>query len=142
MAGDIAELYAAPAEEAGGKLVLQDTSQGRATVTGDRGLLGQVLSNLIENAIRHAGPTPQITIEIAREADSVVLRVRDHGPGIPEPERAQVLRRLYRLERSRTTPGNGLGLALVHAVAGLHEAELDLGDNHPGLVVTLRFRPA
>jgi signal transduction histidine kinase len=142
LAGDIAELYAAPAEEAGGKLVLQDTSQGRATVTGDRGLLGQVLSNLIENAIRHAGPAPQITIEIAREANSVVLRVRDHGPGIPEPERAQVLRRLYRLERSRTTPGNGLGLALVHAVAGLHEAELDLGDNHPGLVVTLRFRPA
>lgn len=142
LAGDIAELYAASAEEAGGQLVLRDSAQGQARVLGDRGLLGQILSNLIENAIRHGGPAPRIMVEIAREPAAVVLRVCDHGPGIPKAERAQVLRRLYRLERSRTTPGNGLGLALVHAVAGLHEAELSLADNHPGLIVELRFRAA
>jgi signal transduction histidine kinase len=142
LAANITELYAASADEAGGALVLQDSAQGKAHVIGDRGLLGQLLSNLIENAIRHGGPAPQISVEILRAPDAVVLRVRDHGAGIPEAERAQVLRRLYRLERSRSTPGNGLGLALVQAVAGLHEADLSLANNHPGLIVELRFRPA
>ncbi|MBC7147516.1 MAG: HAMP domain-containing histidine kinase [Thioclava marina] len=141
LASDITELYEASAEEAGGTLTLS-RPEGACTVQGDRGLLGQMLSNLIENAIRHAGPAPQIRVELARREGRVDLVVRDHGPGIPEAERAKVLRRLYRLERSRTTPGNGLGLALVQAVAGLHEAELTLGDNHPGLSVTLSFPAA
>jgi signal transduction histidine kinase len=67
------------------------------------------------------------------------LCVTDSGPGIPEAERDKVLRRLYRLERSRTTPGNGLGLALVAAIAESHGATLELADADPGLSVTLRF---
>ncbi|MFC6758954.1 ATP-binding protein [Sulfitobacter porphyrae] len=63
----------------------------------------------------------------------------DTGPGIPVKERDKVLDRLYRLDRSRNTPGNGLGLSLVAAVAALHGAELVLGDNEPGLKVDLRF---
>ena len=111
--------------------MLRDTAQGRATVLGDRSLLGQLLSNLIENAIRHAGPAPQITVEVARQPGLVILRVRDRGPGIPEEEHAQVLRRLYRLERSRTTPGNGLGLALVQAVAGFARRRAVFGRQPP-----------
>ena len=70
-----------------------------------------------------------------------MLTVSDNGPGIPEPEREKVLRRFYRLEKSRTTPGNGLGLAVVKAVADLHHASIELGDNKPGLRVVLRFPP-
>lgn len=138
LAADITELYEASAEEAGGSLTLQ-RPDAPLIVQGDRGLLGQMLSNLIENAIRHGGPAPKIAVSLSRERGAVTLSVADRGPGIPEAEREKVLRRLYRLERSRTTPGNGLGLALVHAVAGLHEAELELSDNNPGLIVSLRF---
>ncbi|TMV94731.1 HAMP domain-containing histidine kinase [Thioclava sp. BHET1] len=139
LAGDITELYAASAEEAGGQIALAKRPSGSVMVLGDRSLLGQMLSNLIENAIRHAGDAPQITVEVVARDELVELRVRDRGPGIPEAERGQVLQRLYRLEHSRTTPGNGLGLALVDAVAGLHDAQLTLSDNAPGLVVTLGF---
>lgn len=139
LATDITELYEVAAEEAGGALRLLRPEGAALRVQGDRGLLGQMLSNLIENAIRHGGPEPDITVELVCEDDRVRLSVRDRGPGVPEAERQHVLRRLYRLERSRTTPGNGLGLALVQAVAGLHDAELALGDNHPGLVVTVDF---
>jgi signal transduction histidine kinase len=68
-----------------------------------------------------------------------VLSVADNGPGIPAGERDKVLRRLYRLERSRTSPGHGLGLSLVSAIARLHGADLTLADNAPGLVVRLTF---
>ena len=71
-----------------------------------------------------------------------MLRVADNGPGIPENERQAVLRRFYRLERSRTTPGSGLGLSLVAAIAELHRAELSLEDNHPGLSVVVQFHTA
>jgi signal transduction histidine kinase len=71
--------------------------------------------------------------------DSFVMKVSDNGPGIPLQEREKVLQRLYRLDRSRSTPGYGLGLSLVEAVAALHGAVLSLGDNTPGLSVTLRF---
>ncbi|MEM6304133.1 MAG: sensor histidine kinase, partial [Pseudomonadota bacterium] len=75
----------------------------------------------------------------APRAGALELSVADNGPGIPEEERDRVRQRLYRLDRSRHTPGNGLGLSLVDAVAGLHGAELTLSDNAPGLRVTLRF---
>lgn len=70
---------------------------------------------------------------------SEALSVTDSGPGIPEAERGLVTRRLYRLETSRTTPGNGLGLALVTAIAQAHRAVLDLSDNRPGLRASLQF---
>ena len=78
---------------------------------------------------------------LAQEAGTVRLEVRDSGPGIPEEKRDKVLRRLYRLDRSRTTPGKGLGLALVSVITKLHEAKLTLGDARPGLSVALDFPP-
>ena len=73
------------------------------------------------------------------KATGVRLTVRDHGPGIPSGERKHVLQRFYRLERSRSTPGNGLGLSLVQAVAQLHFAALALLEATPGLAVELKF---
>ncbi|MFD2854507.1 sensor histidine kinase [Seohaeicola zhoushanensis] len=112
------------------------------TVEGNRSLLGQAMSNLLENALRHTPEGSEITLRVAREGEAVLLEVADTGHGIPEAEREKVLRRLYRLERSRTTPGHGLGLSLVAAIAGFHGAELSLADNAPGLRVSLRFRAA
>ena len=79
----------------------------------------------------------EILIEARREGDKVLLRVTDHGPGIPEGDRKHAVERFVRLEASRTLPGSGLGLSLASAVATLHGGELRLGDSHPGLVATL-----
>lgn len=136
----IAEVFADVAEDEGKSL---STSIGHeADVMGDRELLMQLLSNLVENAIRHTPDGATITIGVAKNAGEPIVWVADNGPGIPVAERDKVLRRLYRLEQSRTSPGSGLGLSLVKAIADLHGATLDLDDNHPGLKVTLRFRPA
>lgn len=135
----IAELYAPAAEDRGDRLAL-DLPKGPVNVTGDEGLIGQALANLIENALAHT--PPGTAIEVAVEADGPVLTVRDSGPGIPAEERGRATQRLYRLERSRTTPGNGLGLSLVAAIATLHGARLSFGDGNPGLVVRLAFSGA
>ncbi len=108
-------------------------------LSGDRALLGQMVSNLIENALRHTPRGSHITLSLAHKAGQTRLVVADDGPGIPEQERVKVLQRLYRLDRSRNTPGNGLGLSLVAAVAGLHRADLTLDDNAPGLRVEVAF---
>lgn len=108
-------------------------------VEGDRELLTQMLANLAENAIRHAGDGARIEIALSGEPAGPVLAVADDGPGIPEAERANVLKRFYRLESSRTTPGSGLGLSLVAAIVDLHGATIALQDNRPGLRVVVRF---
>ena len=138
--GDLAEAYA-PVAEAEGRLLGLDAGAG-AVVRGDRELLVQALVNLIENAIRHTHAGAHIRLGVAREAGTVRLVVADDGPGIPETERDNVLQPFKRLDRSRHTPGNGLGLALVRAVAELHGARLTLSDNHPGLRVELHFAGA
>lgn len=130
---DIFDLYEPSAQETGHRLDLDIVEP--AVVRGDRRLLGQALVNLVENALRHSPPGP-VTIG----ADSTGFWVADHGPGIPAEKRQAVVRRLYRLDRSRNTPGNGLGLSLVSAIAQRHGATLDLADNTPGLRATLRFR--
>lgn len=134
----MADLYGPDAEEAGRSLTL-DLSRTPLTVSGERSLLGQALANLVENALRHTPYGTDITVRTARQNGRPVIEVADRGPGIPEGERDKVLRRLYRLERSRTTPGHGLGLSLVAATARLHGAELALLDNAPGLKVRLAF---
>lgn len=141
LARGMEELYAPAAEDAGRSMKL-DLPAGAVTVPGNRTLLGQALSNLIENALRHTPEGSPITVRVSATADAALLEVADSGPGIPEAERGKVLRRLYRLERSRTTPGHGLGLSLVAAIAGYHGADLTLADNAPGLKVTLHFRSA
>lgn len=132
----IVDVFEPTAEESGHSLVLMREEPAR--VTGERQLLGQVTANLIENALRHTPPGSRIEVSVGG-ADRPRLRVRDNGPGVPEDERENVLKRHYRLERSRTTEGSGLGLSLVAAIAELHGAELTLADAAPGLSVELRF---
>lgn len=106
---------------------------------GDRELLTQMLANLIENAIRYTEAGARIDVTLSATGNEAVLTVADNGPGIPAAERSKVLERFYRLEQSRTTPGSGLGLSLVAAIAELHDATIVLEDNLPGLRVVLRF---
>lgn len=135
--GDVGDVYAEVAEDAG-QTMLCDVA-GPAWVTGDKELLTQTFANLIENAIRHCPSGTLITCRVRAEANRVTASVSDSGPGIPDGERDLVLRRLYRLEKSRTTEGTGLGLSLVKAVADLHGAELALADAMPGLRVEMQF---
>jgi signal transduction histidine kinase len=108
-------------------------------VRGDRRLLNQLFVNLVENAIVHCPESAEIEVEVATSSGQPVVRVRDTGPGIPPDEREKVFRRLYRLEKSRTTAGSGLGLSLVAAIAELHGAHITLSDNGPGLLAEVRF---
>ncbi|UWR23050.1 HAMP domain-containing sensor histidine kinase [Sulfitobacter sp. S190] len=113
-----------------------------AVVMGERNLLGQLVSNLLANALRHTPENSDIRISVKAQDGAVVLVVCDNGPGIPSDERDKVLQRLYRLDRSRSTPGNGLGLSLVDAVARLHGARISLEDAGPGLQVRVSFDAA
>ena len=111
------------------------------SASGDRELLAQMFANLLQNALQHALEGAAVGLSAARSPDDAVEVVLSNtGPGIPAAEREKVFRRVYRLERSRTTPGSGFGLSLVAAVADLHDVALALDDNAPGLKVTLRFR--
>ena len=133
----IFETYVAVAEDAGHELISHIAPN--IDISGDRELLMQLGANLVENAIRHTPAGSRIEIDLRREADGAVAVFSDRGPGIPEREYGKVFQRFYRLESSRTTPGSGLGLALVAAVADLHGAHISLDDNHPGLRVTILF---
>jgi signal transduction histidine kinase len=128
----------APVAEDDGRTLKIDVSEG-VEIEGDRELLTQMLANLIENAIHHTGAGAQLALSLTAGADGPCLCVCDDGPGIPVAEHANVVQRFYRLERSRTHPGNGLGLALVAAIVDLHGARLGLADNGPGLRVTIQF---
>lgn len=132
------ELYE-PAAGEQGKRLLCDLPETPVHVTGDRALLGQLLANLIENALRHSGDAEAVKVALKQMAGQVTLTVADGGPGIPAEDRDKVLQRLYRLDRSRGTPGHGLGLVLVDGVAKLHGARLELADNAPGLRVVVTF---
>lgn len=108
-------------------------------LSGDPELLTQMVVNLVENAIRYCQPGARIRVQANPIGNQVELAVCDTGPGIPPQEREKVLRPFYRLESSRTTEGSGLGLSLVAAIAKRHEAKLSLGDNAPGLRVSVLF---
>ena len=135
----IEDAYGPVAEENDQTLVF-DTEDQDAMVLGDQHLLTQMIANLVENALRHSPSGTRIEVTLARADDSVLLQVSDNGPGIPAEERDKVFRRFYRLEKSRTTPGNGLGLSMVRAIAELHDATVSLSDNRPGLRIMVRFR--
>jgi len=108
-------------------------------ITADRDLLFDALANLVDNAIKHGRAGGLVTVCIDQNDNEAVISVSDDGPGIPATEFEHVFKRFYRLERSRGTPGNGLGLSLVAAVAGLHGAHITLSDNTPGLGIKLHF---
>ena len=136
----VADAYRPDAEDAGHRLCAEVTP-GLA-VHGDQELLTQAAANLVENALRHTPAGTRIGIRLSRGHGGVVrLVVEDDGPGVDAGDLPRLVHRFYRGERSRTTPGNGLGLSLVAAVAELHGAALHLEDAAPGLRATLRFPP-
>jgi signal transduction histidine kinase len=137
IAHEVVDLFDPSAEENGVQLQLKDN--GPTTILGDRDLLFDAVSNLIDNALKHGRDGGKVSVGVRCDADEIILEVRDLGPGIPFEEREHVLRRFYRLEHSRITPGNGLGLSLVAAVANLHGARINMADNAPGLRIELRF---
>ncbi len=111
------------------------------TVHGDRELLTQMFANLVENASQHSPQGARIVLAASTPGTGIEVSVADDGPGIPEHMREKVMQRFVRLDSSRTTPGNGLGLSLVAAVANLHGISLSMADNAPGLVFRARFKP-
>ncbi|MDB5524416.1 MAG: qseC [Rhizobium sp.] len=129
----VGEIYANVAEDAGLVLVDHVDVAKRFVVHGDRALLTQMFVNLVENAIRHCPRGTEIVLSISSADGHVRAAVSDNGPGIPQDERDKVFRRLYRLDKSRTTAGSGLGLSLVRAIADLHGGNVKLKDNRPGL---------
>lgn len=133
----VGEIYQPAVEDRGQQLT--GSASGELLIHGDKALLTQMLANLVENASSHCPEGTKISICATASPAGASLQVVDDGPGIPSEYRQTVLERFYRLDASRTSPGNGLGLSLVKAVADLHEASMTLDDNMPGLRVQLTF---
>jgi len=138
LTAEIAELYGAVAEDANLNFIEQINSN--PLFYGNRHLLAQAITNLLDNAIKYTRVTGAVGIYLSGNDDEFTITVTDNGPGIPRHERDRVLQRFVRLEHERKSPGNGLGLSLVQAVARMHGAELRLADNQPGLAASLGFR--
>jgi signal transduction histidine kinase len=136
VARSAAELYEPVADEKG--FALSVVTEPGVRMSGDWHLLSQALANLLDNTLKYAGGG-LIELRAFHENGQAILEVADHGPGIPEADRQSVLDRFVRLEPSRTTPGNGLGLSLVRAIARRHDGSVTLEDNKPGLRVRLQF---
>jgi signal transduction histidine kinase len=137
LVGGVVELYEPLAEEKG--VALEIAPSGAATIRGNRSLITQALANLLDNAIKYTPSGGHVRVAIEDTPSGVALVVADDGPGVASEDRARVLERFVRLEASRNSPGTGLGLSLVAAVARMHDARLDLADNNPGLKATLLF---
>jgi len=140
---DMAEFYEPACEDA--NLSFESRISDGNVIFADRGLLSQAVSNLVENAIKYTPDGGTVRLELYRDkANRVVVAVTDNGPGIPATERERVKERFVRLDKSRTAPGSGLGLAMVDAIAALHQAEFALEDGiesefGPGLSVQIIF---
>jgi signal transduction histidine kinase len=134
---NVFEAFEAVAEDEGKSL--EARIEPSISVNGDRELLTQMLANLIENALRHTPTGTVVYVELERVDGSARLTVADTGPGIPIAEKENVFRRFYRLDASRSTPGSGLGLSLIAAIAKLHDASISLEDNEPGVRVRILF---
>lgn len=134
---DAVELYEPVAQEK--RQTIWTNLAANARVSGDPHLLVQALANLLDNAIKYSPEGARITLTLSAADDRIELTVADSGPGVPDEARDKLTGRFYRLDTSRSTPGSGLGLSLVAAVAQLHDARLTLGSNQPGLRVTLAF---
>lgn len=134
---DAAEFYE-PLAEANGLHFSWHIAE-HLTLRGNSHLLTQAVGNLLDNAIKYTQRGGIVQLGAHSSGDAIEVTVCDNGPGIPKEMRNKVLERFVRLQASRTTPGNGLGLSLVRAVAQLHHAKLELSDNSPGLKIVLRF---
>ncbi|MBI1620736.1 sensor histidine kinase [Aquamicrobium zhengzhouense] len=138
---DVVELYEPVAEELG--VLIEASVQGDATITANRELVAQALSNIVDNAIKYSagsGEAPRVLVSLRRSDDGVAVEVADNGPGIPEDDHDRATERFVRLERSRSQPGSGLGLSLAKAVMEFHRGRLELSGRNPGLSVKMIFR--
>ncbi len=139
---DVVELYEPVAEEAGVALA-SDVEIYDPVIGGNRELIAQALSNIVDNAIKYSagnGDAPAVKVALTREGHELRIAVNDNGPGIPNAhDRQQATERFVRLEQSRTQPGSGLGLSLAKAVMKFHAGKLDLSSLDPGLSVTMTF---
>jgi signal transduction histidine kinase len=140
IANTLAEAYFGTLEDQ--KKSLTVFAVGKTVIDGDKALLTQMLSNLVENIIAHTPTGTAASITITESAASVQMQVCDNGPGVVADETTKIERRFYRSEKSRNTPGNGLGLSLVKAIAELHGAEMEVKNLNPGLAVSFRFPAA
>jgi signal transduction histidine kinase len=135
LAANAVEFYEPSAELK--NIDLKFRSNGPLLVSGDPVLLAQALSNLIDNALKYAPHHGSIDVAVQQYGATAEISVSDNGPGIDELEKTKVVERFYRGDASRGTPGVGLGLSLVQAVAKLHGSPLELRDNGPGLQAVL-----
>ena len=134
--GDVAELYDATAEAYGVTLVVDVL--GDPTALGDKDLLASATANLVDNALKYGGSdATTVRVGVREDRETVSIVVQDEGPGIVPEERTKVVTRFYRLDRSRSFPGNGLGLAIVTAISHLHGGRLSLEDAAPGLIARI-----
>ena len=129
IAHSVAELYEPVADEKG--LTLAALIDEGLLVRGDRHLLSQAIANLLDNALKYT-PSGSVSLTVRAEGDWARVEVSDTGPGVPADQREKVFDRFVRLEGSRSTPGNGLGLSLVRAVARMHGGSVRLEENQPG----------
>ncbi|EMN1926096.1 hybrid sensor histidine kinase/response regulator [Burkholderia ambifaria] len=134
---DAVEFYQPVAELRGISLTLLLCSEREVLADVDPLLLAQAIGNLIDNALKYAQDNGEVEVSLCERDDRIDVTVSDDGPGIPLAERSKVTERFYRGDRSRGTPGVGLGLALVKAVATLHHGFLEFADNEPGLAATM-----
>lgn len=137
LVSELGEMYVDLFDEKGQRLNMD--IEPRLCVHGNRQLLAQLISNLLENAHKYAGDQARVELRLRRHGAKALLSVSDNGPGIPKERLQDVLQRYVRLDSARSTPGNGLGLSLVKAITQLHGADLSLEDTAPGLAVSLSF---
>ena len=138
LAAELTEMYDPLADERGA--VLEYDRPARAVpLFGHRQLLAQAVSNLVENAIRYGSGGGEIRIRVEPGERQIRVEIGDRGPGIPAERRDEARRRFGRLDSSRSDEGAGLGLALAEAIAHLHQGELMLEDNGPGLLTVLQL---
>lgn len=138
----VAEIYVDVAADHGQRLHFVPEITQPCLIRGDRELLTQLFVNLVENAINHCPKGTDIVIGFTGSRHGCTTTISDNGPGIPSAERDKVFRRLYRLDKSRTSKGSGLGLSLVRAVSDLHSGVIRLADNAPGLRISLTLPAA
>jgi signal transduction histidine kinase len=128
---DVVEFYDAAAEAKG--ICLTVGIEGEPTTLGDRDLLASATANLVDNALKYAGRDATVRVQAVQDRSTVSIVVQDNGPGIPAEEREKVMTRFYRGDRSRSLPGNGLGLPIVSSISHLHAGSFALEDASPGL---------
>lgn len=136
--GDVYDLYEPVAEE---KNISLEMITSKAIIKGDIDLLFQLFTNILDNAIKFSPEGSAIHLQILDTKSEVAIIVEDEGPGIPSHDKEKVFQQFYRGDSSRSTPGNGLGLSLVKAVAEQHQAHVTLEDAAPGLRVRITFKP-